>query len=99
MYFRASTNSSTPMKLDAGIVPCALGEQIGEPIALQPASGSGNTRPSVVYCWSEVATGEAVAGAATSTAARRARTAARACMRAQTPRLTRTCSNLAGEDG
>jgi hypothetical protein len=91
MYFSASTNSSTPMKLDAGIVPSALGEQIGEPMVLQPASGSGKTRPSVAYCWSDVATGEAAAGAATTRAARRARTAARACMRAQTARLTRTC--------
>jgi hypothetical protein len=55
MYFSASTNSSTPMKLDAGISPCARGEQIGEEIVPQPASGSGKTRPSVMYCWSEVA--------------------------------------------
>jgi hypothetical protein len=90
---RASTNSSTPMKLLAGIVPCARGEQIGELTVMHPASGSGKTRPKVMYCWSDVATGEAAAGAASSTAAARARTAARACMKAATPCPSRTCPN------
>jgi hypothetical protein len=44
MYVSALTNSGYWMNWSAGLLPCAVGEQIGDPP--QPAKGSGNTRPS-----------------------------------------------------
>src|SRR4051812_48470160 len=51
-----------PMNCWAGTFPFALGEHT-PPLFAQPASGSGNTRPSVWYDASLVATGVAAAGA------------------------------------
>src|SRR5215212_5326276 len=59
----ASLNSSTPMNCVAGNSPRAFGSH-GPPPG-QPACGSGKTAPSESYEESSVATGVALAGAAT----------------------------------
>src|SRR3954452_7059608 len=85
MYLIASTNSSIPMNCVAGTLPCAYGEHVPA-LFWQPAIGSGNTRPSAWYEPSLVATGVAVAGAARTSAAAIAATAASSRIK-RNPRL------------
>src|SRR3954468_960245 len=94
-------NSSMPMNWVAGRLPSAFGSHGEVPACWQPAIGSGNTRPSVEYAASLVATGDAWAAVAATRHAAATSAARTALLKPGTPtsRPPRTVGIVAANDG